>query len=67
VIETAIHGAVKESFCLAAGIKTEGLAILESVVVAKNSGRAFVVRNGQRLRAAGTPMVEFFTLLLARE
>jgi hypothetical protein len=43
------------------------MGLLHREVARKNFGRAFVVKNGQRLRVAGTTMVEFFTLLLARE
>ena len=35
------------------------MATLESVVVPKNSGRAFVVKKGQRLRVAGRTVVDF--------
>jgi len=35
------------------------VAILESVVVPKNSGRAFVVKKGQTLRVAGRTVVDF--------
>ena len=35
------------------------MAILESVVVPKNSGGAFVVKKGQRLRIAGRTVVDF--------
>ena len=35
------------------------MAILESVVVPKNSGRAFVVKKGQTLRVAGRTVVDF--------
>jgi uncharacterized protein YcgI (DUF1989 family) len=35
------------------------MAVLESVVVAKNSGRSFVVKKGQRLRVAGRTVVDF--------
>ncbi|HEY2990528.1 MAG TPA: urea carboxylase-associated family protein [Candidatus Binatia bacterium] len=35
------------------------MAVLESVVVPKNSGRSFVVKKGQRLRVAGRTVVDF--------
>jgi uncharacterized protein YcgI (DUF1989 family) len=35
------------------------MAVLESVVVPKNSGKAFVVKKGQRLRVAGRTVVDF--------
>jgi uncharacterized protein YcgI (DUF1989 family) len=35
------------------------MAMLESVVVPKNSGRAFVVKKGQRIRIAGRTVVDF--------
>lgn len=35
------------------------MVMLESVVVAKNSGRAFVVEKGQRLRVSGRTIVDF--------
>ena len=35
------------------------MAVLESVIVAKNSGRAFTVKKGQRLRVAGSTVVDF--------
>ena len=35
------------------------MATLESVIVPKNSGRAFVVKKGQRLRIAGRTVVDF--------
>lgn len=35
------------------------MAILQSVVVPKNSGRAFVVEKGQRLRVTGRSIVDF--------
>lgn len=35
------------------------MAILESVAVPKNSGRAFVLKKGQRLRVAGRSIVDF--------
>jgi uncharacterized protein len=35
------------------------MAVLESVVVSKNSGRAFIVKRGQRLRVAGRTVVDF--------
>ena len=35
------------------------MAVLESVVVPKNSGRAFTVKKGQRLRVAGRTVVDF--------
>ena len=35
------------------------MATLESVVVPKNSGKAFVVKKGQRLRVAGKTVVDF--------
>ena len=35
------------------------MAVLESVVVPKNSGRAFVVKKGQTLRVAGRTVVDF--------
>ena len=35
------------------------MAVLESRVVAKNSGAAFEVKKGQRLRIAGKSIVDF--------
>ena len=35
------------------------MAVLESRVVAKNSGAAFELRKGQRLRIAGKSVVDF--------
>ncbi len=35
------------------------MAILESITVPKNSGRAFVVKKGQRIRIAGRSIVDF--------
>ena len=35
------------------------MAVLESVVVPKNSGKAFIVKKGQRLRVAGRTVVDF--------
>jgi uncharacterized protein YcgI (DUF1989 family) len=35
------------------------MAVLESVVVPKNSGKSFVVKKGQRLRVAGRTVVDF--------
>jgi len=35
------------------------MAVLESVVVPKNSGKAFVVKKGQTLRVAGRTVVDF--------
>jgi uncharacterized protein YcgI (DUF1989 family) len=35
------------------------MAVLESVVVPKNSGKALVVKKGQRLRVAGRTVVDF--------
>jgi uncharacterized protein YcgI (DUF1989 family) len=35
------------------------MAVLQSVVVPKNSGRSFVVKKGQRLRVAGRTVVDF--------
>ncbi|MBI2540359.1 MAG: urea carboxylase-associated family protein [Deltaproteobacteria bacterium] len=35
------------------------MAIVESVTVPKNSGRAFVVKKGQRIRIAGRSIVDF--------
>ena len=35
------------------------MAVLESVVVPKNSGKAFIVKKGQRLRVAGKTVVDF--------
>ena len=35
------------------------MAVLESVVVPKNSGKAFVVKKGQKLRIAGRTVVDF--------
>ena len=35
------------------------MATLESVVVPKNSGGAFVVKKGQRIRIAGRSIVDF--------
>ena len=35
------------------------MAVLESVVVPKNSGRALVVKKGQRLRVVGRTVVDF--------
>lgn len=35
------------------------MATLESVVVPKNSGRAFVIKKGQRIRVAGRTIVDF--------
>ena len=35
------------------------MAVLESVVVPKNSGKAFVVKKGQKLRVAGRTVVDF--------
>jgi uncharacterized protein YcgI (DUF1989 family) len=35
------------------------MAVLESVIVPKNSGKSFVVKKGQRLRVAGRTVVDF--------
>src|SRR3989338_2263610 len=35
------------------------MATLENVVVPKNSGRAFVVKEGQRIRVAGRSIADF--------
>jgi len=35
------------------------MAVLESVVVPKNSGRALVIKKGQRIRVAGRTIVDF--------
>ncbi len=40
------------------------MAILDSVVVPKNSGAAFEVKKGRRLRVAGTSIVDFVTFNL---
>ena len=50
-----------KEFIRLAGVYYEGslMAILKSVVVPKNSGAAFEVRNRQRLRIAGKSIVDF--------
>jgi uncharacterized protein YcgI (DUF1989 family) len=50
---------MKEYACLAGACEENGVAILKREIVAKNSGAAFELMRGQRLRIAGRSIVDF--------